>query len=330
MEHVNKLNYDTVIILLNYNGLSIKYKNKPILKSCLRYLNQSKYTRTKILTIDNGSNDDSVKFLRSNHLETIIIKKNIPNFSKVVNIGISEAVRKYPSKYLVLLSNDVFLIQKGWLSKVTKLAKYHNKAGIFGCKLLYPNKKIQHAGLWIGSASYNRGRAENDMGQYNEIEKVPGVTFALVLIKTKLIKKIGLLDENFQMGYEDADYCLRARTNNFEVLYIGKIKAIHLEGYTTKLIKNSNNISNYFYKSQTNSSYFAFKNLKGISLFKSIILILISSLLSIESENRTRNITNLRIKKNLKDNIYHTFKGLIIGYNLAKQFNSVKQRKINI
>ncbi len=304
------------------------HKGKPILKSCLRYLNDLKYPKTKILVIDNGSNDDSLNFLRNNHLETIIIKENIPNFSKVVNTGIRIAIRKYSPKYIVLLSNDVFLIQKGWLSKMVRLAKYYNKAGIFGCKLLYPNKKIQHAGLWIGPASYNRGRAESDMGQYDKIEKFPGVTFALVLIKTELIKKIGLLDENFQMGHEDADYCLRARNNNFEVLYIGKIKAIHLEGHTTKLIKNSQNINDYFYRLQTNSSYFAFKNLKGISLLTSIILILISALVSIESQNRKRKITNLRIKKNLKNNVYYTCKGLITGYTMAQKFNSVKPNKI--
>lgn len=304
------------------------HKGKPILKSCLRYLNNLKYPKTKILVIDNGSDDDSLNFLRNNHLETIIIKENIPNFSKVVNTGIRMAIRKYSPKYIVLLSNDVFLIQKGWLSKMVRLAKYYNKTGIFGCKLLYPNKKIQHAGLWIGPASYNRGRAESDMGQYDKIEKFPGVTFALVLIKTELIKKIGLLDENFQMGHEDADYCLRARNNNFEVLYIGKIKAIHLEGHTTKLIKNSQNINDYFYRLQTNSSYFAFKNLKGISLLTSIILILISALVSIESQNRKRKITNLRIKKNLKNNVYYTCKGLITGYAMAQKFNSVKPNKI--
>jgi len=48
-----------------------------------------------------------------------------------------------------LLNNDTKIIQKSWLRKMTEVAETDEKIGIVGCKLLYPDKRIQHAGINI-------------------------------------------------------------------------------------------------------------------------------------------------------------------------------------
>jgi len=83
--------------------------------------------------------------------------------------------------------------------------------GIVGCKLLYPNGKIQHAGGIINlTGGHNRGECEKEMGRYCKIEFLKFVTGAVLLIKTDVIRKIGLLDEGFTpLYYEDVDWCVR-------------------------------------------------------------------------------------------------------------------------
>ncbi len=43
------------------------------------------------------------------------------------------------------------------------------------------------------------------------------VTFACVLVRAEVFKKVGLLDDGFFMYLEDVDYCLRARQAGYKI-----------------------------------------------------------------------------------------------------------------
>ena len=130
-----------------------------------------------------------------------ILKKTTDSTKTPYNIIISEsdkgfidAVNKVlmSSRNDVLLLNDDVFLSMGWLEKLLSC----KKGDIRGCKLLYPNGAIQHAGgsLTRGFRGVQLGQLHCDLGQFDRVYEVVYVTFACAYIKRKVINKVGLLD----------------------------------------------------------------------------------------------------------------------------------------
>jgi GT2 family glycosyltransferase len=292
------------IILLNYNGILTTFRNKSILLSCIHYLKKTRYNNYKIIIVDNGSTDQSLfKIGKYNDIDIIKIEKNVPNFSVANNIGMKYAKEKYNSDYFLLISNDVFTINPLWLKKLIAVAE-KQKAGIVGCKLVYPTGRIQHAGMSISYIARNIGRGEEDCNQYNYIKEVDGVTFALVLIKNKVINNVGFLDENFHMGYEDVDYCLRVRKEGYKIIYDGNVNNVHLEGYTLTNSKYPRRQMLTFYNGQMNYIYFALKWLNVLDKIKALSVYVLGAFITTEGADKKKSFKNIRIKEQPMRRLY--------------------------
>jgi GT2 family glycosyltransferase len=200
------------------------------MQKCLSsFFAKTTYPKCKVVVIDNASTDGSTEMLQAN-LPTVELIKNVENtgFSRANNQGIRHALANN-AEYILLLNNDVEITDEQWLEKLIEIFESDNKIGIVGCKLLYPNGKIQHSGGIINlSGGHNRGECEKDKGQYDKIEFFYFVTGAVLMIKSDVIHKIGLLDEGFTpLYYEDVDWCVRARLCDYKVAYTPNPKFIH-------------------------------------------------------------------------------------------------------
>jgi len=216
------------IIILNWNG-------KELLKDCLSSIFKlTDYPNYKVIVVDNGSTDGSVEFVKKNFpkADVLALDKNY-GFSKGNNIGIKYALKKYKPKYILLLNNDTKIIQKDWLTKLVETAESDEKIGIVGPKLIYPDGRIQHAGIDIKNLKH-RGIYE-PKSMYTKIEGIDAVTGTCLLISLKTISKIGCLDEVYSpFSFEDVDFCLRAKRQGFKIIFNGKVVLIHREGVSTR------------------------------------------------------------------------------------------------
>jgi O-antigen biosynthesis protein len=216
-------NLATCIVIVNWNG-------KEILQKCL----QSFFVNTigadcKVVVVDNASTDGSVEMLQEKFLQIKLIRNALnTGFSRANNQGIRFALEN-GAKQVLLLNNDVEITNTRWLDELSEVLESDPKIGIVGCKLLYPNGTIQHAGGIIKlRVPYHRGEREKDTGQYDKVEFVDYVTGAALLIKSDVIRRIGLLDEGFTPVYfEDTDWCVRARLYGDKVVYTPEPTFIH-------------------------------------------------------------------------------------------------------
>ncbi len=220
--------------------------NYPEIDRCLASLKkeQKRYKNLKVVVVDNASDTNEAQRIRKKfHMYAIRAKKNY-GFAKGNNIGIKYALRKLDPDYIFLLNNDTE-VKSNAIRKMVEFAESNKDAGIVGCKLLYPNGKIQHAGGWIriyGMGHY--GNTEEDKGQYNEIIEPIYVTGAAFLIKRGVIDKIGLLDEGFSPFFrEEVDFCFRARKAGYKIFYYPKSVIIH---YTSMSIKKQLKMYKFF------------------------------------------------------------------------------------
>lgn len=213
----------TYVIVVNWNG-------REVLKKCLTsFFTNTTTPNCEVIVVDNASTDGSPEMVQNNFSQVKLIM-NLQNvgFSKANNQGIQRALDK-GARSILLLNNDVEIPKADWLENLYSVLESDTQIGIAGCKLIYPDETIQHAGGIIDlRVPHHRGEGEKDSGQYDRVEFVDYVTGAALMIKTDVVRKIGLLDEGFSpLYFEDTDWCLRACFFGFKVAYTPNPRLIH-------------------------------------------------------------------------------------------------------
>lgn len=195
----------------------------------------------EVIIVDDGSSRELQKQLKealSPYPVSLITKRENEGFSRTVNIG-GAAGR---GDYLCLVNNDIVFFQRNWLDLMLKEVKKPG-VGVVGARLLYPDGRIQHGGIYYlpKSRSFDH-EYRYKPGNYPPALKsreVLGVTGALMLIDRLLWKKLGGMDEQYFIALEDVDFSLRTWAEGRKVVYAGEVVAFHHEGLT-----RGNNFSN--------------------------------------------------------------------------------------
>ncbi len=273
---------NVAIIVSNYNGVGALYKNKSILDWVFSTLKLTTYKNFEVIMADDKSTDNSVDYVKRKYpwVDIVTMKEN-GLFAKNNNNGMRHAIKKYDPDFVLLLNNDIIIRDKDWLTKLVEDAENMN-AGITGSLLTYPSGKIQHAGVEKLIFPDDRARHKDVTSEYTKIEYINAVVFALAMISRKVINKIGLLDENFMHGLEDTDYCVRAEDAGFKILYDGRVRITHLEGYTSNKLKpvvapKGKYTDRFFYYRLKNIIYYHRKHFNSASTNTAVVFYTLGS-----------------------------------------------------
>lgn len=209
------------VIVLAWDGMEY-------LGACLPAVLCQEYPNFEVIVVDNGSTDGSADFVAAHYPQVRLIRneRNL-GFAAGNNVGLRQAV----GDVLVLLNQDT-VVQPGWLAALMS-AFEDSTVGIAGCKILYPDGRIQHAGACVHDArgySHHYGWHQVDEGQFDECREVAFVTGAALAISRTTLDQVGELDEGFSPAYyEDTDWCYRCRASGFRVVYVPEAVLIHHE-----------------------------------------------------------------------------------------------------
>jgi len=199
---------------------------------------------------------DSLKKIDYDNFEIMVIDNDKENrgFAKGNNIGIKQALEKR-ADYILLLNNDT-IVDPDFLKKLVEAGKNNEKAGILGPTIYeYGTNKIHFAGGKINWL-YTKGIHEKNSKLKTQNSKlVDYITGACMLIKREVIEKIGLMDENYFLYFEDADWCLRARRAGYKCVVVPTSKIWHKVSSSAK-----ENSFSYIYYHTRNGFLMAKKN----------------------------------------------------------------------
>ena len=198
-----------------------------MLKRCFDSIrNLTAYKNYEFILVDNGSIEKSMQRLLASEkssVEVKIIRVDEPfNYSRLINT----AARQAQGEHLLLLNNDMEALDAGWLSAMLEHSQ-RDEVGAVGAKLLYPNGRIQHAGVAMGlddlAAHVYRCAPDDCSGlDYSRqlIRNCSAVTGACLMTRRKLFSELGGLNElELPVAYSDIDYCLRIREKGLLVVY---------------------------------------------------------------------------------------------------------------
>lgn len=212
------------VIVLTWNG-------RAYVAGCLEALLAQDYPAFEVLVVDNGSIDGTPDLV-AERFPSVQLIRNLRNlgFAAGNNIGLRAAT----GEILVLVNQDTEA-HPGFLKALAR-AFADPTVGLAGCKLLYPDGTIQHAGGFLygpRGETEHIGRGAPDDGRCEEPAEPEFVTAAAVGISRACLARIGPLDEGFAPAYyEDVDWCYRARAAGFLVAYMPEAVLTHYESVT--------------------------------------------------------------------------------------------------
>jgi GT2 family glycosyltransferase len=210
----DKIGLTVSIIVTNYNGRDLLARNLP---SLVKAKENPKNRIIEIIVVDDGSSDDSVKFLKKEFPQVrVIAHTRNRGFAAATNTG----VRLAKGKLVCLMNNDVFSSYNFLESTLEIFEK---------------NKKVFGVSLNEGNYGPACGYFENGFIVYKPLPqaKKPKKTFWVSggsgVFRRDIWAKLGWMDEKLfaPFYWEDVDMSYRALKRGYEVYWDPKAKVVH-------------------------------------------------------------------------------------------------------
>jgi len=270
----------------------IKYENKnplvsiiipmkdkaKITKRCIDSLyEKSTYKNFEIILVDNNSVEketfDMIENYKKNDNFRVLRLECEFNYSYINN----EAVKIAKGDYILFLNNDTEVIDIDFIEWMVGYASLSH-VGCVGLKLLFPDKKVQHAGVVLGyggvAGHIYVAESNEDNGLFGRLAmpyNYTAVTAACLMIEKSKFNQVKGFDENLKVALNDVDLNLKFLDNGYYNVCLSNITMYHYEsksrGYeaTTekheRFLKEQKYMQNKWGKILEEDKYFSKNNL---------------------------------------------------------------------
>lgn len=251
-EHYKRIGVPAVVEHAQFYGMyRTKYcwKEQPLVSIIIPNKDHVEDLKTIIHSIDEKSTYRNYEFIivenNSTEQETFVYYKELEkrqnvhilyyegefNYSKINNFGAANT----KGDYFLLLNNDTELISPDGLENMLHICMRED-VGIVGAKLCYDDDTIQHAGVILGFGGMAGhafiGSSRYDVGYGNRIvctQDLSAVTAACMMVKREVYEAVGGLTEEFQVAFNDIDFCMKVRALGKLVVYTPYAELYHYE-----------------------------------------------------------------------------------------------------
>ena len=202
-----------------------------LLRMCVSSIRQkSTYKNYEIIVVDNDDLRPELRDWLLGKVRLVTYKSEKFNLAEKINLGASHA----SGEHLILLNDDIKIISADWIEQMLQYSQQPG-VGAVGAKLLFPNRRIQHAGIVLlngnpGHAYYDHPPEE--MGYYLSVvvaRNYIAVTGACTMTPAAAYHAVGGYSEDFPLNYNDVDYALKLRDKGYRSVYVPEAELFHYE-----------------------------------------------------------------------------------------------------
>jgi len=199
----------------------------------------------KIYLLDNNSDnfegEELLKFYSNNTAVKIFISAENLGFAKGTNFLIKKAQTTENPNYFLLFNNDA-VANKDWVTQIKSSAKEKN-CSLISSKIIQIDNKLLLDN--VGHLMLNTGEIipighNQPESNFTQRKKVIGACGGACLISNALLQEIGSFDEHFFVGYEDAEFGLRAFLTGNDIYFEPAAIVHHKMGASIKKIFDYN------------------------------------------------------------------------------------------
>lgn len=260
----------------------VSYNSEKEIGNCIHsLLPQLNDINGEIIIIDNNSTDNTISIINninSNSISLIQNKENL-GYTKANNQGIKNA----KGDYMLLLNPDT-IVPNSTINKLLSEIKDNSNCGAIAPQLRFPDGSIQNScrrfprrrdilyesiglsKLFKNSKEFNYWKMGDFDHKNNSLVDQPAG--AALLIPTKIIDEIGLLDEQFPMFFSDVDLCKRIWDAGYNVQYTTNSFITHEGGTSVYRKRIKMIVSSHF-------SFWKYFNKYKTGLFDNILNLLV-------------------------------------------------------
>jgi GT2 family glycosyltransferase len=203
------------IIVLNWNAFEDTYY-------CIKSLKKVTYQNFSIILVDNDSTDGSYEKLKNEFPEIEVLQSGYDGgYAYGTNYG-AKAALKQNAEYVMYLNNDTE-VEPDFLDRIMDVFNNYENVGIVSSKILYMHDKktLYCAGGKFRKfmcAGRNKFQGLDAVDHANEIEEIDFAEGCCMTIKREVFEKIGFMNDEYFMYFDDIDYSVRA-IKHFKLYY---------------------------------------------------------------------------------------------------------------
>jgi GT2 family glycosyltransferase len=231
--------------IVSLSIIIVNYRSMRLALDCINTIYKETSNITfEIIVVDNASGDDSESLLKNSYPAVRWIQMGYnAGFARANNQGI----RQSNGEAALLLNPDILIENKAIENCCRQFARSSYVA--CGVQLLNEDRTPQISGNYFMTGGLNHllplpyiGNFIKSLGNLVKVKKpnvpdtseetpVDWINGAFLMVKKKAIEKAGLLDEDFFLYAEEAEWCSRLKKTGKLCIY-GQFKVIHLQGET--------------------------------------------------------------------------------------------------
>ncbi len=243
---MNTTEQEITVIILSFN-------TKKLTLRAIHSVLKNPYSVTRIFVVDNASTDGTAQAL-------IVLsrkEKRVRLFLRDVNDGFAAgnnaALREATTPYAMLLNSDAHIDAATSLGILASYMEEHPDVGLLTPHLMLGNGHLDlasHRGFptpWNAFTYFSSlekiSRHSELFGGYHqtwkdirEVHEIDACSGAAMLIRTRAMKEVGLLDEQFFMYGEDIDWCFRFKEKGWKVVFHPGV-IVHHDKHTSGIKK---------------------------------------------------------------------------------------------
>lgn len=190
----------------------------------------------RVVIVDNGSTGaasrELLKRLAKDPRVMVLARRGPFNFAALCNAGAAAG----SEPILVFLNDDTTIRSPDWLEKLSRAAARPD-IGAVGAKLLYPDHRLQHAGISIGigetAGHFGAGLPESAPGwlaRHLAAHEVSAVTAACLAVERRKFDAVNGFDsQHLPIELNDVDLCLRLGEQGWKTVCLSEISLFHHE-----------------------------------------------------------------------------------------------------
>ena len=204
-----------------------------MIKTCIETLRRlTAYKNYEIVCIENiPPADRKWRTWLKRNADRVVSTTEPYNWSRFNNLAVTAA----QGEFLLFLNDDIEILDPDWLDTLLAEAQ-RPEVGAVGPLLLYPDRRVQHAGLFLAAMGQGRHAfrylTEDQPGYFGLARtqrNVIALTGACLMTPRETFDSLGGFNEAHLVVNNDLDYCLRIREQGLNAVFTPHTRLIHHE-----------------------------------------------------------------------------------------------------
>ncbi len=224
---------------LDLSVVMINYRMRRHLSMSLPSIFEKNFeTRFEVILVNKPSSDGTEELIAQQFPQVKLISHDRFGIAEMRNVGI----RQSGGRYVMMLDADTVVLDDAF-DAIVDFLEEHSDVGGAGAKTLRPDGSLEYNAKRfytlmtilmrrtpLGSLfPHNRWDREHLMldKDHDSAFECDWVAGACYLMRRKAIEQVGLFDQSFYFGFEDVDWCFRAKKSGWKIMYIPHPSLVH-------------------------------------------------------------------------------------------------------